>query len=119
MTKEAFLEFCRSLPDTVLDQPFEDDYTSWVARHRQTRKWFALLMHVNGKDIVNLKCDPMETGSLRAAWEGILPAYHMNKEHWNTLLIADLPDDLIRSLTVNSYHLTEKKKRKASKKASS
>lgn len=113
MTREEYLEYCASIVGAVQDKPFPDDNVSIVARHRDTRKWFALIMQLDGRDIVNLKCDPMEADFLRSAYSGVIPSYHMNKTHWNTIyLSSDVPDEEIKRMTMNSYCLTSKKARK-------
>ena len=58
MTREAYLNYCAGLPGAVVDQPFPADFQSWVARHWDSLKWFALVMKVDGRDAVNLKCSP-------------------------------------------------------------
>ena len=78
----------------------------------ETRKWFALVMAHDGKTIVNMKCEPMEADFLRSAYEGVTPAYHMNKVHWNTVYLdSDVPDEEIFRMTMNSFELTKKKTR--------
>ena len=60
-------------------------------------------------DVVNLKCDVNIVPSM---WEqkGIFPAYHMNKEHWNTVILdGTVPDDEIRRMIAESYDLVVKK----------
>lgn len=53
----------------------------------------------------NLKCDPERAIELRADYEAILPSYHMNKKHWNTVLIEQLPTLLVRELVDHSWEL--------------
>ncbi|MGN1133562.1 MAG: MmcQ/YjbR family DNA-binding protein [Oscillospiraceae bacterium] len=107
MTKEDYLEFCRGLPDTLVDQPFDKDFSTYAARHRQSKKWFALVMELNGKDIVNLKCEPMSAEFYRKVYKGVIPAYHMNKRLWNTVYLqSDVPDSLIMQITEESFQLT-------------
>lgn len=111
MTRDKFLEFCRSIPGASVDQPFEEDFESYVARHTLSRKWFALLMLHEGKYIVNLKCEPQEADLLRKLFEGVIPAYHMNKVHWNTVILeSDVPDEEIHRMIMNSFELTGKRK---------
>ena len=94
MTREAYLNYCAGLPGAVVDQPFPEDFQSWVARHWDSRKWFALVMKVDGRDAVNLKCSPMEADLLRSAYTGVRPGYHMNKTHWNTVYLeSDVPEE--------------------------
>ena len=109
MTKEKYLEFCRNIPGASIDRPFNKDFDTYAARHTMTRKWFALVMNLDGKDIVNLKCDPFQADFLRQIYKGIIPAYHMNKTHWNTIYLdSDVPDEMIKSMTLESYILTDK-----------
>ena len=78
------------------DHPFPMDDVSCVYRHPVGRKWFAITMNVpyrtlgidadGAADIVNVKCDPLALGSFREN-PGFLPAYHMNKQHWVTVLL--------------------------------
>ncbi len=111
MTKQQYLDYCRTLPNVLTDQPFDEDFNTWVVRHKASRKWFALVMEHNEADVVNLKCDPMEADFLRKAFEGVTEAYHMNKTHWNTVYLAsDVPDEELKRMTENSYKLTQAKK---------
>ena len=112
MTKEEYLEFCRNLGGAVLDSPFSDDFESVVARHSAGRKWFALVMKLGEKWVVNLKCEPLEADFLRKIYKGVIPAYHMNKTHWNTVFLdSDVPRAEIERMTLSSFELTEKKSR--------
>jgi len=112
MKKDAYLEFCRAVPGALVDQPFDEDFETYIARHADTGKWFAAVLHHDGRDFVNLKCEPLEAEFLRSVYEGIAPGYHMNKTHWNSVYFdADVPDALIRSLTMESFRLTDKRKR--------
>ncbi len=111
MTCEEFLEFCRNIPGASVDQPFDGDFETYVARHTLSRKWFALVMIHEGRHIVNLKCDPQEADLLRKLFNGVVPAYHMNKTYWNTIILnSDLPDEEIKRMTMNSFALTDKRK---------
>ena len=87
-----------------------------VLRRQNNRKWFALLMPVGCDklglpgdgmvDVLNVKCDPLLTGALRRE-PGILPAYHMNKDKWiSVLLDGTVPQEEIFRLIDLSYQLT-------------
>lgn len=68
-------------------------------------KIFALIS-LDTHPSVNLKCDPERAVDLRERYEDILPGYHMNKKHWNTLMLeGNLPDSLIAELVGHSYDL--------------
>ena len=102
------------------DYPWMDTPESAVFRHAANRKWFALVTTVPKSklglpgqqpvDIVNLKCDPILIGSLRAE-PGFYPAYHMNKENWITL-DGSAPEDKLRLVLDMSYTATAPKLRK-------
>ncbi|NCB80331.1 MAG: MmcQ/YjbR family DNA-binding protein [Bacilli bacterium] len=88
-----------------------------VLRHPESSKWFALLMNVprnklglegDGEvDVVNVKCKPEFVGSLRMK-NGFMPAYHMNKEHWLSILLDNtVPEEEIYELIDDSYQLTK------------
>ncbi len=68
-------------------------------------KMFALI-DVEGAESINLKCDPERALELRETYAGILPGYHMNKTHWNTVkLKEDVPPELVFELIDHSYEL--------------
>ncbi len=102
------------------DFPFPRDDTSRVFRHACSRKWFAIAMNVpraalgiggGGRaDILNVKCDPLVSGSLRER-PGFYPAYHMNKDKWLSVLLGETEDgDEIKALVTMSYELTRGKR---------
>ncbi len=69
-------------------------------------KIFALLGHREGHDSVSLKCDPERSTVLRTSYAAIIPGYHLNKEHWNTLILdGSLPASLVKQLIDHSYEL--------------
>ena len=68
-------------------------------------KIFALLS-LDRSPSVNLKCDPERATDLRERYDAIIPGYHMNKQHWNTLMLdGNLPDKLVVELIDHSYEL--------------
>lgn len=108
MTKDEYLEWCKSIVGAVQDKPFKNDYDTVVLRHSDTRKWFGIVMCVKGSWLVNLKTDPMEGDLCKNSYEGITPAYHMNKRHWVSIYFgSDVPDELLCGLTRNSFSLTK------------
>ena len=112
LNKEEYLDFCRSIAGAAVDQPFEEDFTTYIARHADSRKWFAAVMELGGRAFVNLKCEPIEADFLRSVYAGIEPGYHMNKTHWNTVYLdADVPDALLQQMTMNSFRLTSGRRR--------
>ena len=68
-------------------------------------KMFALI-NLDEDSSLNLKCNPEEALALRETYNAVLPGYHMNKKHWNTIIIdGTIDDDLIRQWIGNSYFL--------------
>lgn len=93
-----------------------------VFRHPGSKKWFAVLMDVprcklglDGEErveLMDIKCSPLMTGSLLSE-EGFLPAYHMNKNTWISVLLADsVPDEKIAALLDFSYDSSAPKRKK-------
>jgi predicted DNA-binding protein (MmcQ/YjbR family) len=114
-TRRELIDYCLTFPFAYEDYPFDelvDENATTVMRHRANKKSFALIMHHNGKLFLNLKCDPLEADFLRQAFEGVIPGWHMNKEHWNSVIIgADVPDEEIKRQIGNSYDLIKPKVR--------
>lgn len=108
MKKEDIIIYGLSLPNTCQDCPFTRGNPAITLKHKETGKWFALLMNVNHSFYVNVKTDPHYSELLRKQYEYIIPAYHMNKEHWNTIIIRETCDEnLIKELILHSYELTK------------
>ncbi len=99
------------------EHPWADTPNHATFKHLENKKWFALVADVDrsklgiaelGKiDFINLKNDPDLITSLRRE-PGILPAYHMDKEHWLTVLLdGSVNMDLIKALIETSFEMTE------------
>ena len=116
MTRQTLIDFCLTFPAAYEDYPFDDiaDAGAWtVMRHRTNKKSFALIYERNGKLCINLKCEPLEADFLRQAFADVIPAYHMNKEHWNTIIIGgDVPEKELKWMVGKSYDLNKPKVRK-------
>ncbi len=126
--REILLSFALTLTGAVADQPFEDDFDTTVLRHGAGGKWFGLFMRVSRArlgmegqghaDVLNLKIDPEESYIVRELYSSILPAYHMNKRHWISVVLDNsVPQDFCELLIEKSYHATrprrmEKKREK-------
>ncbi|MFF0444925.1 MmcQ/YjbR family DNA-binding protein [Streptomyces sp. NPDC004609] len=93
--------FCLEFNDVVEDFPFGEETSVF----KVAGKMFALSALDREPLTVNLKCDPELAVQLRAEHPAIAPGYHMNKRHWNTVTVADLPDRLVRELIEDSYDL--------------
>ena len=77
-------------------------------------KMFALIAWEADPLTISLKCDPDNAQVLRGSFASIKPGYHLNKEHWNTVVLdGGVPDALVRELIDDSYLLVAKKLKKA------
>ncbi|OQQ16283.1 DNA-binding protein [Streptomyces sp. M41(2017)] len=103
MTPRQLRAFCLSFNASVEDFPF----TPETSVFKVLGKLFALT-NLDARPLtVNLKCDPQDALRLREQHPGlIIPGYHMNKRHWNTVTVdGELPDRLVRELVEDSYDL--------------
>lgn len=103
MTPQELRAFCLSFNAAVEDFPFNPDTSVF----KVLGKMFAL-SYLDGRPLtVNLKCDPEDAVRLRDEYPGlIIPGWHMNKRHWNTVTVdGDLPDRVVRELVEDSYDL--------------
>ena len=121
MTKKDLLKYCLDTYGTVPDYPFDEDFETAVLRHTDNKKWYALVMRVSRRkfgldsdevaEVVNLKLPTEMFGSFGAS-DGVYPAYHMNKLHWISVILADAPSDVVSFLVNVSFEATRAKKRK-------
>jgi len=116
MTRQELVEFCLSFPAAYEDYPFDDiaDAGAWtVMRLRTNKKSFALIYERNGQLCVNLKCDPFEADFLRQVFANVRPGWHMNKVHWNTVVVGgDVQAEEIKRMIGDSYDLIKPKVRR-------
>jgi predicted DNA-binding protein (MmcQ/YjbR family) len=105
MTLEKIKKYCLSKKGAIEDFPF--DFETLVIKVGQ--KMFAL-MNINTKPVaVNLKCDPFLAMELRDRYEAVTPGYHMNKVHWNTVILdSTIPVKEIFLMIDHSYELVYK-----------
>ncbi len=112
MEREEWIRFCLSYGDVYEDYPFNsiDDPDAWtVMRHSKNARSFVFLYQRNGL-CLNVKCDPLRADFLREHYQAIIPAFHMNKKHWNTIITdRDVPDEEIKNLIDHSFDLTRPK----------
>ena len=109
MNKKKVRTYCVSLPLVKEDYPFGPD----VQVFKIKSKLFALMTNRKGFERVNLKCDPEEAIILREIFEDVIPGYHMNKMHWNTIILSgSIPDGEIKRMIDRSYCLVVKKLKK-------
>ena len=105
-TREEFLSMALALGDAYTDMPFHDD--NWVlVRHRHNRKTYAFTFERQGHIWVNLKFPADWRDFFRDVYPSVQPAYHMNKEHWSSVIFdGSTPDDEIARMTQMSFELT-------------
>jgi predicted DNA-binding protein (MmcQ/YjbR family) len=98
---ETFRSHCLSLKGVTEEFPFDKDTLVFKVKGRM----FALT-DINLFESINLKCDPEKAVELRDRFPAVLPGYHMNKKHWNTILMnGSVPDRLVLDWVSHSYEL--------------
>lgn len=104
-TREEVLAFALSFPDTYQDAPFHDD--NWqLVRVKGSRKAFIWTYERNGYMNLNVKVDPEWRDYWRDAFASVVPGWHQNREHWNTIILdGSVPDDAVREMIAESYRL--------------
>ncbi|MBL7771038.1 MAG: MmcQ/YjbR family DNA-binding protein [Flavipsychrobacter sp.] len=101
MDIESFRQFCLSFPDVSEEFPFGPETLVFKVKG----KLFALT-DVDFFESINLKCEPDEAIELRERYPAVQPGYHMNKKHWNTILMDNsIPDRLVKEWIEHSYQL--------------
>lgn len=91
-----------SMPNARLDYPFGEG----VAVYKVGDKMFALVREGSDPVSISLKCDPLLAKHLREKYESVMPGYHLNKKHWNTLLLTgQLGWEEVQALIRLSYQL--------------
>lgn len=101
MFLEEFRDYCLSKPGVTEHFPFDNRTLVFKVMD----KMFALC-DVEEFDSINLKCDPERAIELREQFDAVKPGYHMNKQHWNTVMVhLDVSRDLLLELTDHSYEL--------------
>ncbi len=101
MKIDFFRSYCLKKTGTTESTPFDENTLCFQVGG----KIFAII-DIELFESVNLKCDPERAVLLREQYEGILPGYHMNKKHWNTLSFdGSIADSLILELVDHSYEL--------------
>ena len=104
MDIEKLREYCLSKNNATEDFPFDESTLAF----RIKGKMFCLI-DVENPGTINLKCDPERALELREEYEEIIPGFHMNKKHWNTVDISGtLKDNFICELIDHSYDLVVK-----------
>lgn len=98
--------FCMTLAGVYEDYPFRDK--NWtVMRHRGNKRGFAWIFERNGVLWVNVKAKPELCDLWRHTYAWVVPGYHMNKTHWNSLILRPgVPREQVKNMIFDSYMLT-------------
>jgi len=114
MNFDATRAYLLQRPGAWEDFPFGPD----VYVYKIESRMFATLAMEQGVARTNLKCDPEEAQFLRSMFEAVLPGYHMNKQHWNTVVLdGSIPRSEIERMIDRSFGLVVKRLRKAERQA--
>lgn len=106
MDHKTVEEYLLSMPNARLDYPFGEE----VAVYKVDDKMFALIPEGKSPVRISLKCDPELAKVLRDKYETVLEGYHLNKKHWNTIILSgQLPWEEIQGLIRHSYDLVSSK----------
>lgn len=114
MTQDKLDTILLSKPCVVLEFPFGEDV--WVFKVK--KKIFALYGFEEGQIRLNLKCNPDDAKIYREIYKCVIPGYHMNKKHWNTIILdGTMRDDILIDMIDDSYELIVSKLTKKEKEA--
>lgn len=102
MTHKEVEEYLLSMPNARLEYPFGEG----VAVYKANDKMFALVAEKSDPVRLSLKCDPKLAETLREKYESVMPGYHLNKKHWNTILLTgQLSWEEVKDLIRHSHQL--------------
>ncbi len=102
MNHKIVEDYIFEMPNAVREYPFGED----VAVYKINDKMFALIAEGREPVSISLKCDPQLAVVLREKYETVMPGYHLNKKHWNTIVLSgQLPWEEVQGLIRHSYDL--------------
>ncbi len=104
-TRDEVIEYGLSFPDTYRDAPFSDE--NWqLVRYKVNDKAFLWTYERKGYINLNVKVDPEKAFFWRDIYESVIPGYHQNKKHWNTIILdGTIPDKDIKLMIAESFDL--------------
>lgn len=106
MDHKTVEEYILSMPNARLDYPFGEDVAVYKVAVKGEDKMFALIAENKQPVNLSLKCDPRLSEVLRERYESVMPGYHLNKKHWNTLILSgQLSWPEVQDLIRHSYDL--------------
>ena len=110
LDRRALRDYCLKQKAAKADFPFGPEAEVF----KVLGKMFALIPTDDDPPTISLKCDPVLAQMLRQTYEAVMPGYHMNKRHWNTVTVdGSIPDDEVLEMIDNSYALVVKGLKKA------
>lgn len=112
ITREEVIKYCFTLQEVYENYPFHDD--NWtVMRCKQNKKTFVFIYEKDKNIWINIKVAPEWIDFWRNAYQSVIPAYHMNKAHWNSVILdGSIPDDVIQRMIAESYDIVKPKPKK-------
>jgi len=109
MTHKELEEYLLAMPGAWLDYPFGEGTSVYKVGHKdlgEDEKMFAIIADDSKPLRISLKCDPILAVSLRETYETVLPGYHLNKKHWNTVICTgQVPQNELEDWMRHSYQL--------------
>ena len=106
MNHKEVEDYILTMTNAFLDYPFGEGTAVYKVPVGDDQKLFAIIAEGSSPLRVSLKCDPQLAELLREKYETVLPGYHLNKKHWNTILLTgQLPWEELQGLIILSYNL--------------
>lgn len=106
MTQKQLEKVLLALSGAKLEYPFGEGVAVYKVYAGDEGKMFALINEVKTPLSISLKCDPQLAEHLRQKYEEVLPGYHLNKKHWNTIILTgQLSEQEVIDLISHSYQL--------------
>lgn len=107
--REEVISYGLSFQDVYVNTPFRDD--NWVLlRYKKNKRVFAWTYERDGHIWVNVKVEPEWRDFWRSAYQSVIPGYHQNKEHWNSIILdGTIPEKDIKQMIAESYQLIKGK----------
>ena len=104
-TREEILKYGMTFPEVYQDAPFHDP--NWIlVRYKKNKKAFLWTYEYQGQMRINVKVDPEWRDFWRNTYNSVIPGYHQNKEHWNTIILdGTIPDKDVKQMIAESYDI--------------
>ncbi len=104
-TRQQILDYGLSFPNVYIDAPFRD--TNWqLVRCKKNKRAFLWIYEMDGNVRINIKVDSEWRDFWRTTYSSVLPGYHQNKKHWNTVILdGTVPIEELKRMIAESYDL--------------